>query len=227
MKRPSLQLKNISRSFLQGNDHLHILKNIDLELKVGECTALLGPSGSGKTTLLQIAGLLDSPTSGNIFIHGHSVQSSDKARTLLRRKHIGFVYQFHHLLYEFSALENVILPQYIAGVSKKKSEEHATHLLKKLGLEYRLHHRPSALSGGEQQRVAIARALSNTPTILLADEPTGNLDDATGELVFQEMIQLVSEQNLTALIATHNINLAKRTHKVIHLKGGLLGYGIP
>ncbi|MGB1539474.1 MAG: ABC transporter ATP-binding protein, partial [Rickettsiales bacterium] len=176
----ALELKNLTRHFMQAGKPLDVLKGVDFTLQKGEMVALVGPSGSGKTTLLQLAGLLDSPTSGEIFVDGKASHAlKEGARTKLRRDHIGFIYQFHHLLPEFSAVENVMLPQMIAGKDKKGSVGKAKELLGTLGLSERLEHRPAALSGGEQQRVAIARALANNPSVILADEPTGNLDQHT------------------------------------------------
>ncbi|RZI47052.1 ABC transporter ATP-binding protein [Candidatus Finniella inopinata] len=223
MIKYSLQLHQVKRHFVQGGQTLEVLKNINLQLKKGESVALVGPSGAGKTTLLQICGLLEAPTSGILKIDGQSCESLDDfQRTILRRQYLGFVYQFHHLLPEFSALENVMFPQLINGETKPKARAQAELLLKNMGLEHRLHHRPNQLSGGEQQRVAIARAVSNSPKVLLADEPTGNLDNATGEKVFSEMLNLVSNANLSALIATHNMELAARMDRIVYLKDGVL-----
>lgn len=217
----ALALKSINRIYHQGGKQLRVLDGLKFVLKQGEVCALVGPSGSGKTTLLQIAGLLDSPDSGSIIIAGQDYsQAKDKQRTQARLRHIGFVYQFHHLLPEFSALENVMMPQMIAGVSKKAAAEKAGHLLERLGLADRATHRPAKLSGGEQQRVAIARALANDPALLLADEPTGNLDEATAEKVFALLMEVVAEQKLAALIATHNPQLAERMDKIAYLKEG-------
>ncbi len=218
-----LCLHHVRHSFTQGVNVLTVLKGIDLTLKQGEIVALVGPSGAGKTTLLQIAGLLEMPSAGSVQVAGQSCQTlTDTQRTLLRRQYLGFVYQFHHLLPEFSSLENVILPQLIAGKPKKQAEQRAQQLLETMGLANRLHHRPKQLSGGEQQRVAIARALANRPMVLLADEPTGNLDHSTGEQVFHEMLTLVRETQMAALIATHNQELAARMDRTIVLKDGLL-----
>lgn len=223
MTQYSLQLNQVTRRFIQGGQTLEVLKNLDLHLKKGESVALVGPSGAGKTTLLQICGLLEAPTSGTVKINDQVCENLDDfKRTLLRRHYLGFVYQFHHLLPEFSALENIILPQLIKGVTKPKARQQAEFLLDTMGLKHRLHHRPNQLSGGEQQRVAIARALINNPKVLLADEPTGNLDNATGEKVFAEMLALVRHNNLSALIATHNMDLAARMDRIVHLKDGIL-----
>lgn len=220
---PTLQLENITRTFKQAEEDVHVLKGVSLKIEPGEIVALVGSSGAGKTTLLQIAGLLESPTSGKISMAGKTCESlDDQARTLLRQKYTGFVYQFHHLLPEFSAVENVMLPQLIAGVSKAVARQKAEEILTRMGLCHRLAHRPKKLSGGEQQRVAIARALVNKPKILLADEPTGNLDDETAQKVFEEMMTLVRQTKLSALIATHNLELAKKMDKVVRLHNGLL-----
>lgn len=218
-----LALLNISRSYKQAGQVLNVLSGVSLQIKKGECVALVGPSGSGKTTLLQIAGLLDTPTAGEVVIDGESLSTiSDNKRTAARRSHIGFVYQFHHLLPEFSALENVVLPQMMAGVSKKAAEEKATGLIAQLGLSARADHRPAQLSGGEQQRIAIARALANSPKLLLADEPTGNLDGHTSEDVFTLLMSQVKERKLAALIATHNMELAGRMDRIVRLEDGVL-----
>jgi lipoprotein-releasing system ATP-binding protein len=216
-----LELKNVKRSFEQGGHHLHILNGVDLSISRGEVVALLGPSGSGKTTLLQIAGLLENPTSGDVIINGIKVESmADEYRTGLRRTQIGFVYQSHHLLSDFTALENLLLPQYIAEKAPKEAKDRAMDLLKKVGLEKRADHFPSQLSGGEQQRVAIARGLVNKPALLLADEPTGNLDPKTAEGVFQMMMQTIEDLQIGAMIVTHNHELAGRMHRVLELKNG-------
>ncbi len=218
-----LQLHNVQRSFTQGDQVLSVLNDVNLMLKEGEIVALVGHSGAGKTTLLQIAGLLELPSAGTINIGGQSCQTLDDfQRTLIRRQYLGFVYQFHHLLPEFSALENVILPQLIAGKPKKQAQLFAENLLQSLKMGHRLNHRPKQLSGGEQQRVAIARALANQPKVLLADEPTGNLDNNTGEQVFQEMLTIVHQTGMSALIATHNVELANRMDRKVELKNGVL-----
>ena len=216
-----LELKNVKRSFEQGGHHLHILNGVDLSISRGEVVALLGPSGSGKTTLLQIAGLLENPTSGDVIINGIKVESTaDEYRTGLRRTQIGFVYQSHHLLSDFTALENLLLPQYIAEKDPKEAKDRAMDLLTKVGLQKRADHYPSQLSGGEQQRVAIARGLVNKPALLLADEPTGNLDPKTAEGVFQMMMQTIEDLQIGAMIVTHNHELAGRMHRVLELKDG-------
>lgn len=218
-----LDLKNVTRIYEQGDRRLVVLNQLNFNIKQGEVVALLGPSGSGKSTLLQIAGLLDTPTAGEIILNGEAMSAaSDKQRTLARRSHIGFVYQFHHLLPEFSALENVMLPQLIAGIAVGQAKEKAASLLDALSLTERYHHRPAKLSGGEQQRVALARALANDPVLLLADEPTGNLDPATAEIVFSMLMRLVREKRLAVLVATHNFDLAGRMDRSVKLEGGIL-----
>ncbi|HLD95580.1 MAG TPA: ABC transporter ATP-binding protein, partial [Alphaproteobacteria bacterium] len=204
-------------------ESLEVLKSITLELKKGEMVALLGQSGAGKSTLLQICGLLDRPTSGTIELCGKNVSLlNDKERTALRRDFLGFVYQFHYLLPEFSALENVMIPRMIQGESQGKAKEKGAFLLEQMGLSHRLTHRPKKLSGGEQQRVAIARALCNEPKLLLADEPTGNLDPKTASHVFSNLKDLVKQRGLCALIATHNLELAKKMDRVVVLEEGML-----
>lgn len=221
MNNPILHLKSISKSYTQGENTLRVLDNIHLTLKAGTMVALIGPSGSGKSTLLHIAGLLDTPDAGEIALHGEALQTaSDARRTALRSKEIGFIYQFHHLLPELTALENIILPQQIAGASFTDAKTRAQALLARLGLAERATHLPSQMSGGEQQRVAIARALANQPALLLADEPTGNLDPATSDSVVELLLELAAEQNTAALIATHNMALAKRLHRMVTLQNG-------
>lgn len=218
-----LELNKIHKSFEQAGEKLDVLKGCDLSIAAGEMVALVGPSGSGKSTLMHIAGLLEGPTKGLISIEGQDASSlNDKKRTKLRCQTIGFVYQYHHLLPEFSALENVILPQLIGGKSKKEARERAESLLDQVGLSSRMTHRPARLSGGEQQRVAVARALANEPALLLADEPTGNLDPDTSEMVFSMLVELTKKHKLAALIATHNHALAKRMDRVIELGSGLI-----
>lgn len=222
-KAPVLELKNVYRSFKQGTQSLQVLRGVDLELEKGEVVALIGPSGSGKSTLLQLAGLLEKPTKGDIYLEGQKCSAlNDGMRTLLRRDYLGFVYQYHNLLPDFDAVENVMLPQLIAGVKNKDAEDKAKWLLKRVGLEKRFKHRPAEMSGGEQQRVAIARALANTPKLLLADEPTGNLDPKTSESVFAELLAVVKETGLSALIATHNFDLADRMDRKVKLENGKL-----
>ncbi len=225
---PALELRHVSRIYRQGEKRLDIFDNLGLTLPVGEIAALVGPSGSGKSSLLHIAGLLEKPTSGEVWIAGRECTSlDDLARTRVRRLGIGFVYQFHHLLPEFSAEENVILPQLIAGESRKAATARARELLDQLGLSARLKHRPAELSGGEQQRVAIARALANRPLLLLADEPTGNLDPETAERVHEKFLALIRTEGLAALIATHNLDLARSMHRVVHLDKGRLVEELP
>ncbi len=218
---PILYLHAIDRSYRQGAATLEILKNAELAVWPGQSIALVAPSGAGKSTLLHIAGLLEHPDAGEVYIDQVATsQMSDTARTQIRRTDIGFVYQAHHLLPEFSAIENVILPQMIRGLGRKESVVRATELLSYLGLKERLEHRPAQLSGGEQQRVAIARAVSNAPRILLADEPTGNLDPRTSEQVFSALSQLVRASGLAAIIATHNRDIAARMDRRVTLKDG-------
>lgn len=218
---PVLELKKVIKSFKQGSQKLEVLKGVDLDIQAGEVVALLGPSGSGKSTMLQIAGLLEQPTKGEIYLNGQKCSKlNDGMRTLLRRDYLGFVYQYHNLLGDFDALENVMLPQLIVGKKSKEAEDRAKWLLSRLGLGKRLKHRPSAMSGGEQQRVAIARALANAPKLLLADEPTGNLDPKTSDIVFSELVTIVKETGLAALIATHNFELASRMDRKVTLQEG-------
>jgi lipoprotein-releasing system ATP-binding protein len=219
----ALRLSSIVMTFGQGTEQLNILRGAECAVQAGELVALVGPSGAGKSTLLHIAGLLERPTSGGIEIAGTKANGlDDGSRTELRRRTIGFVYQFHRLLPEFSALENIVVPQMIAGKSRKAAGERAQALLERVGLGPRASHRPGKLSGGEQQRVAIARALANEPALLLADEPTGNLDPHTAEGVFAVLRELIAETKLGALIATHNLDLARRMDRVIELRDGLL-----
>ena len=221
---PALELRGVHRLFRQAGTELRVLNGVDLVLRAGEIAALVGPSGAGKSTMLHIAGLLERPDGGAVLVGGEDCGSlSDDRRTMLRRAEIGFVYQFHHLLPEFSALENVMLPQMIAAVARRQARERAAGLLDQVGLEPRAGHRPVRLSGGEQQRVAIARALANNPKILLGDEPTGNLDHATGESVLQTLVELVRGSGLAALIATHNLDLARRLDRIVALADGRLG----
>lgn len=218
-----LKLSGLTRAFEQGGVRIEVLKGIDLAIMPGEIVALLGPSGSGKSTMLQAVGLLEGGFGGRIEVAGQdaSAMNSD-ARTDLRRSSIGFVYQFHHLLPDFTALENVMLPQLVAGKDQAGAEERGRELLGALGLETRITHRPNQLSGGEQQRVAVARALANRPRLVLADEPTGNLDEATADKVFDEFLRLVRESGASALIATHNERLALRMDRVLRLHEGRL-----
>jgi lipoprotein-releasing system ATP-binding protein len=221
--KPALALAGVRRVFVQGSSRIEVLRGIDLELFPGEMAALVGPSGAGKSTLLQIAGLLEAPDAGTVAVGDEEVGGlGDTARTRLRREHIGFVYQFHHLLPEFSAVENVMLPQLIAGLRKGEARERARQLLALVGLQQRESHRPARLSGGEQQRVAIVRAIANVPRVLLADEPTGNLDPHTANDVFGELRRIVQATKLATLIATHNLDLAQRMDRVLELRDGVV-----
>lgn len=216
-----IHIEKLEKTFRQGGENLSILKNLDMQMGGGEMVALIGPSGAGKSTLLQLTGLLDRPTSGRIILAGQDASAlNDDQRTKLRREFIGFVYQFHHLQPEFSALENVMLPQLIAGAGKKQAASRAMQILESLGLKERVTHRPARLSGGEQQRVAIARALANNPKLILADEPTGNLDPETSDHVFSMLLKLVKETGVGMLIATHNIELADKMDRVLELRSG-------
>jgi len=223
IRLPALELRGVRRIFRQAGTELVVLNGIDLVLRPGEIVALVGPSGAGKSTMLHVAGLLERADDGAVLIGGEDCgRLSDDRRTLLRRSEIGFVYQFHHLLPEFSALENVMLPQMIAAVPRRRARQKAAGLLERIGLGPRAGHRPARLSGGEQQRVAIARALANDPKILLGDEPTGNLDQATGENVLEALLSLVRDTGLAALIATHNLDLARRLDRIVALADGRL-----
>jgi lipoprotein-releasing system ATP-binding protein len=217
-----LHLDHLRHSYPQGeNGRLQILHDINLGVSSGEIVALMGKSGSGKSTLLHMAGLLDRPEAGRIILNGQDIiASDDETRTKLRQQYIGFIYQFHHLLPEFTALENVMLPQIAAGVSRADAKARAVDLLDKVKLSERVTHRPSQLSGGEQQRVAIARALANKPKLILADEPTGNLDPETAETVFQVLLNVIHGEKVGALIATHNPELAKRMDRTLQLEKG-------
>ncbi|HZV56105.1 MAG TPA: ABC transporter ATP-binding protein [Sphingobium sp.] len=216
-----LAVTGLTRSFRQGDTEIEVLRGVDLRIAPGEIVALLGPSGSGKSTLLQAVGLLEGGYQGSIRLAGvEAAQESNDGRTRLRREKLGFVYQFHHLLPDFTALENVVIPQLIFGANEREARERARALLGSLGLGERLDHKPSALSGGEQQRVAVARALANRPALVLADEPTGNLDERTADVVLDEFVRLVREQGSAALIATHNERLAARMDRMIRLHGG-------
>lgn len=220
---PSLEIKSVSKQYGSGPTLISVLQDVNLSIQPGEVVALMAPSGAGKSTLLHIAGLLDKPTSGEIFINGQSTKdlSSDKL-PFIRAQSLGFVYQFHHLLPEFNSVENIVLPQLLLNVPEEKAVQKAHKALAHFGLENRALHRPNQLSGGEQQRVAIARALANNPQILLADEPTGNLDLQTGDLVFNELLSLVKSTGLSCLIATHNEALAKRMDKTMTIQDGKL-----
>jgi len=219
-----LSLRDIRRTFVQGDRRLEVLRGVSLDLRPGEIVALVGQSGSGKSTLLHIAGLLEQPNEGEVVVNGAAAgKLADRERTTLRRQFLGFVYQYHHLLPEFSAVENVMLPQMLNGASRSQAKARATALLGMVQLGNRMDHRPGRLSGGEQQRVAIARAVANSPRVLLADEPTGNLDATTAEAVFQQLLGLVRETGMTALVATHNPELAARMDRTVTLKEGVLG----
>ena len=217
-----LVLKDVCKTYHSGKTHqIKVLDGLNLAIKSGEVVGLLAPSGAGKSTLLHIAGLLDSPDSGQIFINGADYSAlSDRRRTQARRGDVGFVYQFHHLLPEFSAVENVVLPQLVMGTGARQARERALDLLNRVGVADRAHHRPAELSGGEQQRVAFCRALANAPSVLLADEPTGNLDPQTSAAVFDALMGLVRETGMAALIATHNIALSKQMNRVLRLDNG-------
>lgn len=220
---PILQLTGLRRTFRQGHRTIHVLDGASATINPGEAIGLVGPSGAGKSTLLHIAGLLETPDEGSVIVSGQDCSKlSDNERTRVRRAEMGFVYQFHQLLPEFSALENVIIPQMIAGRSKRQAKRRAKELLTALGLGERLSHRPPELSGGEQQRTAICRALANAPRLLLADEPTGNLDPKTSERVFEALMQLIRSTGVSALIATHNMDLAHRMDRVLRMADGHL-----
>ncbi len=223
MSESVLAMAGIARTFQQGGAALEVLRGVDLDVRPGEIVALVGPSGSGKSTLLHVAGLLEPPDAGRVTVSGEaSADMDDDARTRLRRLNIGFVYQYHHLLPEFSALENIAIPQIIAGVARRPARERAAELLDWMGLSERASHRPGMLSGGEQQRIAIARALANAPKLLLADEPTGNLDPDTSSAVFDVLLKLVRGAGLAALVATHNQELAAGLDRTVRLEGGRL-----
>ncbi|WP_310534456.1 ABC transporter ATP-binding protein [Novosphingobium sp.] len=223
MSDPVVKLDKLTRSFEQGDVRIDVLKGVDFEVRPGEIVALLGPSGSGKSTMLQAIGLLEGGFGGRILIAGQDASALDgDERTTLRREHIGFVYQFHHLLADFSALENVIIPQMIAGTPRADCDVRARELLGLLGLGERLEHRPNKLSGGEQQRVAVARALANKPALVLADEPTGNLDEGTADKVLAEFIKLVRDNGSAAVVATHNERMAYAMDRVVRLHDGVL-----
>jgi lipoprotein-releasing system ATP-binding protein len=222
----ALVLNDIQRTFHQAGNELQVLRGAAVSIAPGETVALVGPSGAGKSTLLHIAGLLERPDGGEVIVNGEACSGlSDDRRTALRRTAIGFIYQFHHLLPEFTALENVVVPQMIAGVSKAAARKRGSELLGMVGLSEREGHRPAKLSGGEQQRVAIARALANSPKVLIADEPTGNLDQETAERVFELLMRLTRETGVSSLVATHNPDLAARMDRTLTLKNGLLEAG--
>jgi len=224
MNDVTLRLTGLTKTYLKGTPaEVQVLRGADLDLRAGEAVALVAPSGAGKSTLLHIAGLLDAPDSGTVEIGGQNATGKgDRTRTAMRRRDVGFVYQFHHLLPEFTALENVVLPQLANGVSERAAKARAMDLLGRVGVADRADHRPAALSGGEQQRVAFCRALANEPRVLLADEPTGNLDPGTSGQVFAALMDLVRESGLSALIATHNLDLAARMDRMLRLDGGVL-----
>ncbi|MGZ2411263.1 lipoprotein-releasing system ATP-binding protein [Sphingomonas sp. F9_3S_D5_B_2] len=223
MSDPVLETRGLTRSFTQADVTIHVLRGVDLGVQPGEIVALLGPSGSGKSTLLQAVGLLEGGFEGSIRLGGEEAAGlDDEGRTRVRREMLGFVYQFHHLLPEFNARENVILPQLVRGAETTAAAERANGLLSALGLGNRLDHRPSKLSGGEQQRVAVARALANKPPLVLADEPTGNLDEATADIVFAEFLNLVRGEGSAALVATHNERIAAKMDRVVRLHEGRL-----
>ena len=224
MSDVTLKLTGLTKTYLQGTrSEVQVLRGTDLVLRAGEAVALVAPSGAGKSTLLHIAGLLDTPDCGEVEIAGQKATGKgDRTRTAIRRRDVGFVYQFHHLLPEFTALENIVLPQLANGTSEKAAQERAIRLLDRVGIAARASHRPAALSGGEQQRVALCRALANKPRVLLADEPTGNLDPETSDQVFSVLMVLVRDEELSALIATHNLDLAARMDRMLRLDGGVL-----
>jgi lipoprotein-releasing system ATP-binding protein len=219
-----LQVTGLKRTYQQGGVTIHVLRGVNFSVARGEIVALLGPSGSGKSTMLQAIGLLEGGFEGSIRIAGEEAAKLDNdGRTRIRRDQLGFVYQFHHLLPDFTAEENVVLPQIVHGATRAEADVRAKSLLTQLGLSHRLDHRPSKLSGGEQQRVAVARALANRPALVLADEPTGNLDEATADVVFVEFLRLVREEGSSAVVATHNERLAARMDRVVRLHEGVLG----
>jgi len=224
MSKPMLELHGIVKTYNHGKpNEINVLRGADLTVDQGEVVALVAPSGAGKSTLLHIAGLLDTPDQGQVLINGQDMSGkSDRRRTAVRRDEVGFIYQFHHLLPEFSALENIVLPQLANGVSQSVAEVRALELLGNVGVADRADHRPAAMSGGEQQRVAFCRALANEPLVLLADEPTGNLDPATSDQVFAALMALARDTGLSALIATHNMELAARMDRVVRMENGVL-----
>ncbi|MCG7493094.1 ABC transporter ATP-binding protein [Thalassobius sp. Cn5-15] len=224
LSKPVLALTGITKTYAKGSANpVAVLQGVDLSIAAGEVVALVAPSGAGKSTLLHIAGLLDTPDAGTVTLNGQQMtDESDRRRTQARREDVGFIYQFHHLLPEFTALENVVLPQLANGVAKAQAQTRAADLLARVGVGERADHRPAALSGGEQQRVAFCRALANEPRLLLADEPTGNLDPGTSDQVFDALMALVRSTGMSALIATHNLELAARMDRVLRLEAGRL-----
>lgn len=223
MSEKVVELRDVRRSFIQGDVRIDVLRGVNLDIRPNETVALLGPSGSGKSTLLQAVGLLEGGFEGSIKLAGEeTAQLPPSGHTRIRREMLGFVYQFHHLLPDFSALENVVMPQLIYGTSTSDSITRAEKLLSSMGLGARLHHKPSKLSGGEQQRVAVARALANSPKLVLADEPTGNLDEATADVVLAELLNLVKQEGSAAFVATHNERLAAKMDRVVRLHDGIL-----
>ena len=223
MSNPHLVLTNVHRHYGEGDNVVHVLEAANLTVQSGELVALVAPSGAGKSTLLHLSGLLESPQGGEIEITGVKTSKlNDRGRTQLRRSTVGYVYQFHHLLPEFTALENVSMPQLIAGKSQAEADKRSMELMDLLGIAHRATHRPAELSGGEQQRVAIARAAANRPKVILADEPTGNLDPETSDLVFAALGNLIKSEGAAALIATHNHDLARRADRIVTLRGGLV-----
>lgn len=220
---PVLSLRGVERAYRSGDRTLHVLRGIDLDLRAGEMTGLIGPSGSGKSTLLHVAGLLEKPDSGSVYFGGRdALKMGDRERTIVRRLQLGFVYQFHHLLPELSAVDNVSAPLMINGMSRGKARQRGRELLRMMGLVERDHHRPGQLSGGEQQRVAIARSLANKPKVLIADEPTGNLDPATSRVVFQSLFDIAKQEGVAVLVATHNVELTSYMDRTLALHDGRL-----
>jgi len=220
---PVLSLRGVTRHYKSGDRELNVLRGVDLDLHPGEMTGLIGPSGSGKSTLLHVAGLLEQPDSGEVYFNGKdALKMSDRDRTVVRRLQIGFVYQFHHLLPELNAVDNVASPLMINGMSRSKARKRGAELLRQMGLNERDHHRPGQLSGGEQQRVAIARSLANKPKVLIADEPTGNLDPNTSRVVFQNLFDIARQEGVAVLVATHNVELTTYMDRVLTLHEGQL-----
>ena len=223
MSSKILELQNIGMKFQSGDSFVEVLKDVNFSINAGESVALLGQSGSGKSTLLQIAALLERPTSGSVTMNGINIRDmSEEKRTKIRRENLGFVYQFHNLLPEFSALENVMIPQLICGATQKDAKQRAKNLLAQVELSHRIDKSPKTLSGGEQQRVAIARALANSPKLIIADEPTGNLDPQNAEIIFNLLLEIVHKNKTAVLLATHNVELAKKLSRTVELKNGIL-----